>query len=133
MRLKQSHLACWPAGAFPRWNGFRGLRNEVHKDVGIQKVVRIGFSNGVQGIHRHKDSRTSAWRFNSTIYAFVPFALMPTQATAQNAGDIFNWFSGIMQSVITQTTQAEWKKPPPNGLSFVTQAVVCTENFIRTD
>jgi hypothetical protein len=77
--------------------------------------------------------RTSAWRFNSTIYAFVAFALMPTQATAQNAGDIFNWFSGIMQSMITQTTQAEWKKLPPSGLSCVTQALVCTENFIGID
>ena len=55
-----------------------------------------------------------------------------TSAFAQNQNDFMNVFSGIMQSVATQSAQAEWQKLPQNEQSCVDQTLHQRGSNLRT-
>src|SRR5215831_1239358 len=44
-------------------------------------------------------------------------------ASAQNAGDIFGFFGGMMRSAIVQAAQAEWQKLPPAEIACIDQTL----------
>jgi hypothetical protein len=72
------------------------------------------------------DKKRFRWRrapmsARAAVLITLIFGIGCTSAFAQDASDMMRLFGGMMQSAITQASQAEWKKLPQSEMSCVDQ------------